>query len=105
MVVVVLSACGACAVSVFNRVIVTVLVIVSVFLSVSDSVTWCISVSVRVSVLELLLLYDRLVKLSLLLVNICPLSLSQSFVLSFGYCQFDTISVIVIRLSFGYTLT
>ena len=106
MVVVVLSACGACAVSVFNRVIVTVLVIVSVFLSVSDSVTVCISVSVRVSVLELLLLYDRLVlKLSLPLVNIRPLLLSQSFVLSFGCCQFDIISVIVIRLSFGYSLT
>ena len=101
MVVVALS---ACAVSVLNRVIVTVLVIVSVFLSVSDSVTMCISVSVRVSVLELLLLYDRLVlKLSLPLVNIRPLSTSQLFVLSFGYFQFNTISVIVVGLSFGYS--
>ena len=98
MVVVALSACGACAVSVLNRVIVTVLVIVSMFLSVSGSVTMCISVSVRVSVLELLILYDRLVfKLSLLLVNIRPLSMSQLFVLSFGYFQLNTISVIVIR--------
>ena len=66
--------------------------------SVLGSVTMCISVSVMVSVLEVLILYDCLVlKLSLLLVNIRPLSVSQLFVLSFGYFQLNTISVIVIR--------
>ena len=85
-------ALSAYAVSVLSWVTVTVLVIVSMFLSVSGSVTVFISVSVIVSVLEVLMLYDCLVpKLSLSVVTIHPLSVLQSFVLSFRYFQLNSV--------------